>query len=317
MIFKNMANKHNISDELLAAYLDGNTSEAETLEVLYALKHDPALRETIDIALKVDNDVSLSQDVLPMMKLAAESGNNICGIMCEAFVLRKRGIAFEESELLNLAEQNRWIKPHGTPLHAIGQLLVHYGLMVTRRYNAAMEDLNKALSFDNDVLVVVDSDKLYPEREDKEDEPNHAVVVTAVNAERQSVTIYDPQQLSTLDFQLSTFMRSWAESQYYMVRVLQSVEDYEPQPINLDEIQLTDELLELREAIAENAHDVWAAARIKEGWSYGPQRDDAKKKNPDLVPYSALSDGEKEYDRLMALDTIKLVKKLGFDILKK
>ena len=102
-----------------------------------------------------------------------------------------------------------------------------------------------------------------------------------------------------------------------MIRVLQSIEDYEPQPINLDEIQLTDELLELREAIAENAHDVWATARMKEGWSYGPERDDANKKHPDLIPYSALPDSEKEYDRLMALDTIKLVKKLGFEIVKK
>ncbi|MCH5312182.1 MAG: Ryanodine receptor Ryr [Prevotella sp.] len=102
-----------------------------------------------------------------------------------------------------------------------------------------------------------------------------------------------------------------------MVRVLQSADDYEPQPINLDYIQLTDDLLELREAIAENAHEVWAAARIKEGWTYGRERDDANKKHPDLIPYSALPDSEKEYDRLMALATIKLVKKLGFEIIKR
>ena len=40
------------------------------------------------------------------------------------------------------------------------------------------------------------------------------------------------------------------------------------------------------------------------------------KKHPDLIPYSSLPDSEKEYDRLMALDTIKLVKKLGFEIVK-
>lgn len=102
-----------------------------------------------------------------------------------------------------------------------------------------------------------------------------------------------------------------------MIRVLQSADDYEPQPVNLSEIQLTEELSELQEAIAENAHDVWAAARIREGWSYGTKRDDANKKHPDLIPYSALPDSEKDYDRLMALDTIKLVKKLGFDIVKR
>ena len=69
--------------------------------------------------------------------------------------------------------------------------------------------------------------------------------------------------------------------------------------------------------LAENAHDVWAAARKREGWTYGPVRDDQKKQHPDLIPYSALPDSEKEYDRLMALDTIKLVMKLGFGIAKK
>lgn len=50
-----------------------------------------------------------------------------------------------------------------------------------------------------------------------------------------------------------------------MVRVLKTIDDYEPQSINLENIQLTDDLQELREAIAENAHEVWAAARKKEG----------------------------------------------------
>ena len=75
--------------------------------------------------------------------------------------------------------------------------------------------------------------------------------------------------------------------------------------------------MELREAIAENAHDVWAVARIKDGWTFGPERNDTLKHHPDLIPYSALPDGEKEYDRLMALNTIKLVKKLGFDLVKR
>ena len=49
-----MANKDYISDELLAAYLEGNTSEEETRRILQALKTDESLRETLDIALRVD-----------------------------------------------------------------------------------------------------------------------------------------------------------------------------------------------------------------------------------------------------------------------
>lgn len=306
-----MGNNIYISDELLAAYLDGNTSEAETLKVLNALKSDPELQETLGIALQMEGD-----EVLPMIKMAAESGENICSVQCEAFILHRRGVPFDDNELIDLAKKNNWLKTDGTPLHAIGQLLVHHDLMITHQYDATIEDIERALSHDNDVIVVVDSDKLYPDRDDKENAPNHAVVVTAISAEDQSVTIYDPQDNSQFSILISQFERAWAESQNYMIRVLQSIEDYEPQPINLEEIKLTDELLELREAIAENAHDVWATARKKEGWTFGPERDDAKKKHPDLIPYSALPDSEKEYDRIMALDTIRLVKKLGFEIVK-
>ena len=310
-----MVNKNYISDELLAAYLDGNTNEAETLEVLNAIKTDPELREVVDIALSIEEDEAETYDTLPMMKLAAESGTNICSVLCEAFVLHRRDIPFEGSDLLDMAQKNHWLTPQGSPLHAVGQLLAHYDLMVTRRYDATIDDICKALSADNDVLVAVDSDKLYEGREDREDAPNHTIIVLSI--EQDHVRLFDPSASETnVIVPMRYFLRAWKESHNYMVCVLQSIGDYEPQPINLDSIQLADDLLELREAIAENAHEVWAAARIKEGWTYGRERDDANKKHPDLIPYSALPDSEKEYDRLMALDTIKLVKKLGFEIVK-
>ena len=309
-----MANNEYISDELLAAYLEGNTNETEALEVLKALNADRELREALDIALRLEEDEAATYDVLPMMKLAAESGNNICSVLCEAYVLHRRGIPFEDKELLSIAQDHHWLKPEGTPLHSIGQLLAHYDLMVTRKYDATIEDISKALAFDNDVIVAVDKEKLYG-LENQEDEPNHAVVVRSLHEDK--VSLFDPSSQNTdATVPLTTFLDAWNESHQYMIRVLQSIDDYEPQPINLDEIPLTDELLELREAIAENAHDVWARTRIKEGWTYGPKRDDENKRHPDLVPYSALPDSEKEYDRIMAFDTIRLVKKLGFNIVK-
>lgn len=308
-----MASKYNISDELLAAYLEGNTNAVETQEVLNAIRENPELRDILDVAIHLEEETIYN--VLPMKKLAADSGNNICDILCEAAVLHKRGISFEERELLSISQKNHWLKPEGTPLHCMGQLLAHYGLMVTRRYDATVDDIQKALALDNDVIVVVDKEKLY-RIEDEEDAPNHAIVVRGVSNE--IISLFDPsQQKSEISVPSSVFLNAWKESDNYMICVLQSIEDYEPQPINLDDISLTDDLLELREAIAENAHDVWATARKKEGWTFGPERDDSNKKHPDLVPYSSLPDSEKEYDRLMALDTIKLVKKLGFEIVKK
>ena len=43
-----------ITDELLAAFLDGNTTEAETRQVLRAIRKDPELQETMDIVLLME-----------------------------------------------------------------------------------------------------------------------------------------------------------------------------------------------------------------------------------------------------------------------
>jgi hypothetical protein len=310
-----MANINNISDELLAAYLEGNTNEAETLEVLNALKVDPELQETLDIALKVEDETAQTTD-LPAMQIAALSDENICAVRCEMFILHRRGIPYDEEWLLNTARRKDWLKPEGTPLYCLGYLLAYSGLLVNRKYDSTIDDIQQALAMDNDVVVGVDREKLYAEAVDLEDLTNHAVVVTHI--EKDSVTIFDPYEEPYIsNIPLSDFLNAWKESHHYMIQILQSVEEYVPHPVNVDKIPLDGNLEELQEAIAENAHDVWAEARIKEGWTYGEKRDDTNKKHPDLVPYTALPDSEKEYDRIMAFNTIKLVKKLGFDIIKK
>lgn len=92
---------------------------------------------------------------------------------------------------------------------------------------------------------------------------------------------------------------------------------YIPKPLDTSKVVLSEEIMELREKIAENVHDVWAAGRIAEGWTYGRERNDVQKTHPCLVPYSELSDSEKEYDRVTALETLKLVVALGYEIRKK
>ena len=92
---------------------------------------------------------------------------------------------------------------------------------------------------------------------------------------------------------------------------------YLPQPQNTDDIELGSDLLELVEALAEDVHEQWAAARMRDGWRYGPARDDRNKLHPCLVPYGELPESEKEYDRISAVSTLKLIRKFGFDIVKK
>lgn len=92
--------------------------------------------------------------------------------------------------------------------------------------------------------------------------------------------------------------------------------DYIPEPMDLSSVDLPESLIQLSERIAENVHEVWAKARMDEGWTYGEKRDDIHKKHPCLVSYDELPEEEKEYDRNTAMNTIKMVKKLGFRIEK-
>ncbi|MBR4049513.1 MAG: Ryanodine receptor Ryr [Clostridia bacterium] len=87
---------------------------------------------------------------------------------------------------------------------------------------------------------------------------------------------------------------------------------YDPKPIDTSDINLPKDLLALTEKIAENVHDVWAIGRIAEGWTYGEKKDADKKITPLLVPYSELPESEKEYDRNTALETVKLIIKMGY-----
>jgi len=89
---------------------------------------------------------------------------------------------------------------------------------------------------------------------------------------------------------------------------------YHPNPIDTSGVSLPEPLTALLEKLAENAHDVWAATRIAQGWSHGPTRDDANKHHPCLVPYSDLPESEKEYDRRAAAETLKAILALGYRI---
>ncbi len=92
--------------------------------------------------------------------------------------------------------------------------------------------------------------------------------------------------------------------------------NYIPQPVDTKGVVLPKELNALAEEIAKNVHEVWSEGRMKDGWTYGEERDDAKKHHPGLVPYEELTEAEKEYDRNTSQETLKLIIKLGFKITK-
>ncbi|HAB16858.1 MAG TPA: RyR domain-containing protein [Verrucomicrobiota bacterium] len=89
---------------------------------------------------------------------------------------------------------------------------------------------------------------------------------------------------------------------------------YRPAPIDTSSVILPPELHALTERLAENAHDLWSVQRFSQGWTWGSQRNDAKKLHPCLVPYAELPEKEKEFDRITALGTLKAILQLGYSI---
>ena len=145
-----------------------------------------------------------------------------------------------------------------------------------------------------------------------------ATVVVKANQITDMVDLYVPKSNDIQTFPIATFVEAWEAAGGISTTAFSAdTKTYRPKLIDLKHVELPNGFEELREAIAENAHDRWALERQSEGWTYGPKRDDSKLETPDMVPYSQLPESEKQYDRVMAEDTLKLLTALGYKIEKK
>lgn len=317
-----MSENKYISDELLAAFLDGNTNAEDTMRMLEAAEQDKELQEIIRIANEVDEYMAtaVKPAVIPMTAMAAKTKETyLCDIECEEFVLHQFGIEVTHKSLLDTAYKNCWLRDKGMPLYNIGRLLEKNNLSVSRRYNSTIEEIDRLLSAGNQLIAVVNDSILCNALSSESRYPNHAVAISSISIETGEIILFNPNADEELtSYSIASFLEAWRESNNYLV-VINTTDKfiYEPSPIGLDDVELSDDLAELQEAIAENAHEVWAKNRRDQGWSYGPERNDQKKETPDMIPYCNLPESEKLYDREMAINTIKLVKKLGWEITKK
>lgn len=142
-------------------------------------------------------------------------------------------------------------------------------------------------------------------------------VITMVNKATQRITLFNPLTQSVQEYPLQEFLDQWVADGSDCVTAFHVEETtYHPAPIDLSVVQLSEDLKKLGEELAENAHEVWAMERQSEGWTYGPKRDDHKLQTPDMIPYAQLPDTEKQYDRLMATETIRLLIAKGYKISK-
>lgn len=342
--------QNTFSTEELMDYLDGNLSKEEAvdlkrriresgqMDLLYQLHiNQLSFYKAFDTDEEVENsDLDYSQSriihinrehddnrilVLDSKRLAAAKDDGyLCDIECEEYILVCFGHdKVTKKSLLDDAYRNKWMKDKGMPIYNIGRLLEKYHLSVARRYNVSKEQFLYYCASDNMLIAVVNSNKLKNGSDSKfTKNPDHAVVILGISDDKNTISLFDPQTGNDSDsYPLSSFYEAWMDSQNFLVITNKNEAFvYDPQPINVDDIELSPELIELGEAIAENVHEVWAKKRKDEGWVYGVERNDKKKENPDMRPYSDLSDSEKEYDRETAYSTLKLVQKIGFKIVR-
>ncbi|CAM4882414.1 unnamed protein product [Rotaria socialis] len=116
---------------------------------------------------------------------------------------------------------------------------------------------------------------------------------------------------------------------------------YRPQPLDLSNVVLSAKMDELVELLAENTHNVWAAGRIKDGFTYGISDVSSfgntneshlqwtgtefglagrnllnphNKRSPYLLPYSIIDDSIKKINRDTASEIVKTLLAVGYTI---
>lgn len=89
---------------------------------------------------------------------------------------------------------------------------------------------------------------------------------------------------------------------------------YKPEPLDTTDVDLPDELRQLSRKLAEHAHDVWAAARVSEGWTYGAQRNDVQKEHPCLIPFDQMTEPEQVFDLRFADEILKAILVMGYRV---
>lgn len=336
-----------ISDELFDRFMEGETTPEETITVLEAMKTDKELMKMYISVKRFDAMMAEDEEPpVPLEKMAAKSEDNMCDILCERFILHKRlgqsgslnilsdakneqmflkvAQRFDEGEWIAANEEffstpidKQWLTSKGVAFYNVGRILEGYGLSVTRHFNSSITHLLQCLKRNESLIVIVNEEVLIGET-NSDNQPNHAICVLSI--ENNMVRVYNPTTDNIEDcYPLEAFIKAWETSRNYVVAVGEKGEKlYEPTPINLDDVELDEDLEDLLEAIAENAHDVWAKDRVAEGYVYGPVNNSDSTKGPltnkDLRPYSELPDSEKDYDRKLAVSTLKLAKRLGFKV---
>lgn len=215
----------NISDEMLAAYLDGNATSEEILAIsnsdvdVSLFFNDIRLCSEIEIPV----DFTMEMDANPYMQTYPDT----CAIKSQQLILNDFGIPCSEDDLVRYSAEQGWYNGNGTSIEDVGNLLEHAGVQCTRQCDANVFNLVRELSQGHRVIVGVDSGELWGNRftEWLKDfflgsTPNHALLVTGIDTSDPNnvkVVVTDPGTGEAgKEYPLDQFMDAWSDASCYL-----------------------------------------------------------------------------------------------------
>ncbi|XP_056627769.1 ryanodine receptor 2 isoform X3 [Triplophysa dalaica] len=89
---------------------------------------------------------------------------------------------------------------------------------------------------------------------------------------------------------------------------------YKPAPMDLSHIKLASAQEAMVDKLAENAHNVWARDRTRQGWTYGIQQDIKNRRNPRLVPYMLLDERTKKSNKDSLREAVRTLLGYGYNL---
>lgn len=347
--------KINITEELLALFLDGKTTPEESVAIYLAAKNDPKVAfvlhmaevqgllafsplenpDSVEPSQKVYSLVSIKSEVTslgqggkvcyfssirkgaPILAMAAFAKANDCVVKCEEYVLEKFGLMSHVKDYSNEARLHGWLKDTGTSLYNIGRLLEMAGLSVSRFTGGTYRRMKTELDSGGSIIVAINKESLSGGVVTTDTLPNHAVIVSKIDELEDVIVLYDPSENKSLGMSIDDFYDIWQCSDKFFVSIVErGKRPYVPHPEDVSGVELPSGVLALSDILAENAHEVWARDRQVEGWKYGEKKDDQLMVTPFMRPYDMLTEEEKYTDYTTALHSLKLLYKLGFELKK-
>ena len=215
----------------------------------------------------------------PMINQGPEG---VCAIRSQQIILRDYGIDVSLEELKQFAIQNGWYEDGGgTPMGYVGAIIDACGVGVRQDINCTVYDLVNELAQGHRVIVGVDANELWADRDGNHiaqtkeffkdifnEEANHALIVAGVEVnpndpEDVKVILTDPGTGDLrIEYTLEQFMDAWEDSDYFMTTTIT------PAPYQYDEIHgcMVPSNFAVEQFINANSLPLQADVRIPDGY---------------------------------------------------